>query len=113
MQPATLKREMARKGGSSMPVRLDLDAIEIAKVAASIRGETLTAYASGVLREVATTEVDAFAKARAKKSEQTTPPRRRTEVTHNEPSPERPARQLRRISYEFSQLSEYAHSGRT
>jgi hypothetical protein len=66
--PALLEDEMTRKGQTSMPVRLDMDAIEAAKIAASFKGETLTAYASRVLLEVANQDIDEFVKTRSKKA---------------------------------------------
>jgi hypothetical protein len=67
METAILECEMAGKGKDSMPVRLENKAIEAAKIAASFRGETLTAYASRVLLEVANRDIDEFVKARSKR----------------------------------------------
>lgn len=67
MESATLEYVMAKKGSDSMPVRLETQAIEAAKIAASFKGETLTAYASRVLLEIANRDIDAFVKARSKK----------------------------------------------
>lgn len=69
--PALLEDEMTRKGQDSMPVRLDVQAIEAAKIAASFKGETLTAYASRVLLDVANHDIDEFVKARSKLSRKT------------------------------------------
>ena len=47
--PAILEDEMTRR--DTMPVRLGNEAIEAAKIAASLRGMTLTDYATSVLLE--------------------------------------------------------------
>jgi hypothetical protein len=50
------------------PVRLEHDAIETAKVAASLKGMTLMEYASAVLLEVANRDIDEYAKARSERA---------------------------------------------
>lgn len=74
--PAILEDEMTRR--DTMPVRLGNEAIEAAKIAASLRGMTLTDYATTVLLEAANHDIDVFARARVKGS------------AAGEPKPKRP-----------------------
>jgi hypothetical protein len=62
--PAILEDEMTRR--DTMPVRLGHDAIEVAKKAASLKGMTLTDYATAVLMESANRDIDEFARDRIK-----------------------------------------------
>jgi len=64
--PAILEDEMTRR--DTMPVRLGPEAIEAAKKAASLKGMTLTDYATAVLLESANRDLDEFAKSRVKAS---------------------------------------------
>ncbi len=52
-----------------MPVRLGNDAIEAAKKAAALKGQTLTEYATGVLLAAANHDIDEFVKSHAKASQ--------------------------------------------
>jgi uncharacterized protein (DUF1778 family) len=58
---------MAKK--ETMPVRLADDAIQIAKKAASLKGMTLSDYASEALLAIANRDIDNFAKERVKASQ--------------------------------------------
>jgi uncharacterized protein (DUF1778 family) len=62
--PAILEEPMSRR--DTMPVRLGNDAIEAAKKAAALKGQTLTEYATRVLLEVANHDIDEFVKSRSK-----------------------------------------------
>jgi len=48
----------------TMPVRLETEAMAAAKTAASLKGESLSAYVSRIVREHANQDIDAFARAR-------------------------------------------------
>ena len=48
----------------TMPVRLGYEAIEVGKIAASIRGMSLAEYATTVLIEAANRDIDEWTKAR-------------------------------------------------
>jgi hypothetical protein len=47
-----------------MPVRLGTEAIEAAKIAASLKGMTMSDYATAVLLEAANRDIDEWSKAR-------------------------------------------------
>lgn len=53
-----------------MPVRLGNEAIEAAKKAAGLNGETLTSYATRVLLEAANRDIDKFVRERIKAVEE-------------------------------------------
>ena len=56
---------MGDKDQKTMPIRLAVDAIEAAKLAATFQGRTVMDYASEVLLTVANRDVEASIKARA------------------------------------------------
>jgi hypothetical protein len=53
---------------TTMPVRLGTEALEAAKIAASLKGMSLTEYATEVLQEVANRDIDQWSETRAEKS---------------------------------------------
>jgi hypothetical protein len=53
---------------TTMPVRLGTEALEAAKIAASLKGMSLAEYATEVLREVANRDIDQWSETRAEKS---------------------------------------------
>jgi hypothetical protein len=56
---------MAKQEPKTMPIRLSMEAVEAVRIAAPIKGMTLSEYASAVLVEIANRDIDAYAKARA------------------------------------------------
>lgn len=56
---------MADPERKTMPVRLGHEAIEAAKIAASLKGMSLAEYATAVLLEMANRDIDEWTKARA------------------------------------------------
>ena len=48
----------------TMPIRLDVEAIREARIAAAVRGMSLTRYASQVLLEAAKRDIDEWSKSR-------------------------------------------------
>lgn len=65
----------------TMPVRLGYDAIEAAKIAASVKGMSLAEYATMVLQEAAERDIDEWTAARKAKAKKPNPraPRKLTE----------------------------------
>jgi hypothetical protein len=55
---------MGDKDQKTMPIRLAVDAIEAAKLAATFQGRTVMDYASEILRSVANRDIEASIKAR-------------------------------------------------
>ena len=62
--PAILEEPMSRR--DTMPVRLGNEAIEAAKKAAALKGQTLTDYATQVLLRAATDDIDEFVRSHSK-----------------------------------------------
>lgn len=57
------KRQITQKQ-ETMPMRLGIEAMEVAKIAASLKGLSLVQYATQVLFESANRDIDEFSKAR-------------------------------------------------
>lgn len=55
---ALMDRPMAEKDRRTMPIRIDVKALEAAKIAASYKGMTVMDYASKVLLDAATKDIE-------------------------------------------------------
>jgi hypothetical protein len=73
-----LERPMInRNRGKTMPIRIDVEALEAVKIAASFKGMSSMDYASQVLLEQANRDIEAGYKARAAAQAEAQSPKRR------------------------------------